>query len=98
MGNSKPTLPINEDGSLNEGIFSNFFVKVLMFLNKGKIEALKQRYQNDPRIMKAAKEYMDAVDDLEASVKAGEKDLADLKKYNKDSEEYLARVKNKFGL
>ena len=69
-----------------------------MFLNKGKIEALKKRYQNDPRIMKAAKEYMDAVDDLEVSVKEGEKDLADLKKVNKDSEEYLARVKNRYRL
>ena len=48
--------------------------------------------------MKAAKEYMDAVDDLEVSVKEGEKDLADLKKVNKDSEEYLARVKNRYGL
>ena len=69
-----------------------------MFLNKGKIETLKKRYQNDPRIMKVAKEYMDAVDDLEASVKEGEKVLADLKKVNKNSEEYLARVKNRYGI
>ena len=67
--------PLSED-IISEGFFAKFFTKILLFLNKGKIKELQKRYDNDPRIMKAANEYLDAKDDLELAIKDMEVQLA----------------------
>tara|TARA_B100001564_G_scaffold345858_1_gene344987 strand:+ start:48 stop:257 length:210 start_codon:yes stop_codon:yes gene_type:complete len=54
----------------------SFFSKILVFLNRGKIKKLQKRYDNDPRIMKATHEYLDAKDDLELAIKDMEEQLA----------------------